>query len=125
MKKQKPINIQLQTIHFPIIAIASILHRISGVISFIIVGVLLWLLGLSLSSPTGFQFVTEIMSNIFIKFVVWGLLTILIYHIISGTRHMLIDFGFIEKTLFLGRISVIAIFIITGILSILSGVFIW
>ncbi len=32
------------TIRFPITAIASILHRVSGVITFIAVGILLWLL---------------------------------------------------------------------------------
>ncbi|MGP1930607.1 MAG: succinate dehydrogenase, cytochrome b556 subunit [Arsenophonus sp. ET-DL12-MAG3] len=125
MKKQRPINIQLQTIHFSIIAIASILHRISGIISFIIVGILLWLLGLSLSSPKGFQFVTEIMCSFFIKFIIWSLLTILIYHVSNGIYHMMMDFNFIDKNLLVGRISVIAIFIITSILSILSWIFIW
>ncbi|MEX7656203.1 succinate dehydrogenase, cytochrome b556 subunit, partial [Pseudomonas aeruginosa] len=41
MKKQRPVNLDLQTIRFPITAIASILHRVSGVITFIAVGILL------------------------------------------------------------------------------------
>lgn len=49
-EKQRPVNLDLQTIRFPITAIASILHRVSGVITFIAVGILLWLLGTSLSS---------------------------------------------------------------------------
>lgn len=63
VKKQRPINLQLQTIHFPVTAIASILHRVSGVITFVAVGILLWLLGLSLSSLEGFQYATEIMHS--------------------------------------------------------------
>lgn len=122
MKKQRPINLQLQTIHFPVTAIASILHRVSGVITFITVGVLLWLLGLSLSSPAGFQYVSEIMDNFFIKFIILGILTALIYHICGGIRHMLMDFGFIDENLFFGRVSAIAAFVITAILSILAGV---
>ncbi|MFS1537898.1 MAG: succinate dehydrogenase cytochrome b556 subunit [Candidatus Phlomobacter fragariae] len=125
LKKQRPINFQLQTIHFPITAIASILHRLSGVITFISVGILLWLLGLSLSSPEGFQYATEIMGSFFIKFIIWGVLTALIYHICGGSRHMLMDFGFIDESLSVGRISAIAAFIITTILSILVGVFVW
>ncbi len=55
VKKQRPVNLDLQTIRFPITAIASILHRVSGVITFVAVGILLWLLGTSLSSPEGFD----------------------------------------------------------------------
>ena len=54
-KKQRPVNLDLRTIRFPVTAIASILHRVSGVITFVAVGILLWLLGVSLSSPEGFQ----------------------------------------------------------------------
>ncbi|MGP1931492.1 MAG: succinate dehydrogenase, cytochrome b556 subunit [Arsenophonus sp. ET-DL12-MAG3] len=125
MKKQRPINLQLQTIHFPIIAIASILHRISGIISFITVGILLWLLGLSLSSPEGFNYVTNIMCNFFIKFIIFTLLTSLIYHICSGIRHMLMDFSLINESLYIGRISTIITFIVTVILSISTGFLLW
>lgn len=54
VKKQRPVNLDLKTIRFPVTAIASILHRVSGVITFVAVGILLWLLGTSLSSPEGF-----------------------------------------------------------------------
>ncbi len=63
VKKQRPVNLDLQTIRFPITAIASILHRVSGVITFIAVGILLWLLGTSLSSPEGFQQAADIMDG--------------------------------------------------------------
>ena len=36
VKKQRPVNLDLQTIRFPITAIASILHRVSGVITFVV-----------------------------------------------------------------------------------------
>ncbi len=50
-------------------AIASILHRVSGVITFIAVGILLWLLGTSLSSPEGFQQAADIMDGFIVKFI--------------------------------------------------------
>ncbi|MGL5372028.1 MAG: succinate dehydrogenase, cytochrome b556 subunit, partial [Plesiomonas shigelloides] len=53
VNKQRPVNLDLKTISFPITAIASILHRVSGVITFIALGILLWLLSLSLSSEQG------------------------------------------------------------------------
>ncbi|MGL1161857.1 succinate dehydrogenase, cytochrome b556 subunit, partial [Vibrio parahaemolyticus] len=44
VNKQRPVNLDLTTIRFPVTAIASILHRVSGVITFVAVGILLWLL---------------------------------------------------------------------------------
>ncbi|KGI83727.1 succinate dehydrogenase, partial [Exiguobacterium mexicanum] len=97
VKKQRPVNLDLQTIHFPITAISSILHRVSGVITLIAVGILLWLLGTSLSSPEGFQYASEIMTGFFAKFILWGILTALAYHICGGIRHMLMDFGCVDE----------------------------
>nr|WP_282744227.1 succinate dehydrogenase cytochrome b556 subunit [Proteus columbae] len=115
----------LQTIQFPLPAIASILHRVSGVIMLVAVGILLWLLGTSLSSPEGFQQAAEIMTGFFAKFILWGILTALAYHICGGIRHMLMDFGFIDETLIVGRKSAAASMVITVILSILAGVLVW
>ncbi|EKT61695.1 succinate dehydrogenase cytochrome b-556 subunit [Providencia burhodogranariea DSM 19968] len=125
VKKQRPVNLDLQTIHFPITAISSILHRVSGVITFIAVGILLWLLGTSLSSPEGFQQVSEIMTGFFAKFILWGILTALAYHICGGIRHMLMDFGYVDETLAAGNSSAKVTFVITVILAILAGILVW
>lgn len=98
VKKQRPVNLDLQTIRFPITAIASILHRVSGVITFVAVGILLWLLGTSLSSPEGFEQASAIMGSFFVKFIMWGILTALAYHVVVGIRHMMMDFGYLEET---------------------------
>ena len=98
LKKQRPVNLDLQTIRFPVTAIASILHRVSGVITFVAVGILLWLLGTSLSSPEGFEQASAIMGSFFVKFIMWGILTALAYHVVVGIRHMMMDFGYLEET---------------------------
>lgn len=105
VKKQRPVNLDLQTIRFPITAIASILHRVSGVITFVAVGILLWLLGTSLSSPEGFLVASSIMDSFFVKFIMWGILTALAYHAVVGIRHLLMDFGYLEETLEVGTRS--------------------
>lgn len=125
MKKQRPVNLDLTTIRFPVTAIASILHRVSGVITFVAVGILLWLLGLSLSSPEGFQQASAIMDSFFVKFIMWGILTALAYHIAGGIRHMLADFGYLAETLQVGTRSAQITFGITVVLSILAGVLVW
>lgn len=125
VKKQRPVNLDLQTIHFPITAISSILHRVSGVITLIAVGILLWLLGTSLSSPEAFQYASEIMTGFFAKFILWGILTALAYHICGGIRHMLMDFGCVDETLAAGNSSAKITFVITVILAILAGILVW
>ncbi len=125
VKKQRPVNLDLTTIRFPVTAIASILHRVSGVITFVAVGILLWLLGLSLSSPEGFLQASAIMDSFFVKFIMWGILTALAYHIAGGIRHMLADFGYLAETLQVGTRSAQITFGITVVLSILAGVLVW
>ncbi|MEQ9886842.1 succinate dehydrogenase cytochrome b556 subunit [Pectobacterium zantedeschiae] len=125
VKKQRPVNLELQTIQFPVTAIASILHRVSGVITFVAVGILLWLLGTSLSSEEGFLRAAEIMDSFIVKFIVWGILVALAYHIVGGIRHLLMDFGYIEEELAAGKRSANISFIITVVLSILAGVLVW
>ncbi|WP_455427401.1 succinate dehydrogenase cytochrome b556 subunit [Dryocola sp. LX212] len=124
-KKQRPVNLDLSTIRFPVTAIASILHRASGVITFVAVGILLWLLGLSLSSPEGFLVASSMMSGFFVKFIMWGILTALAYHVVGGIRHMLMDVGYLEETFLAGKRSAMISFVITVVLSILAGVLVW
>ena len=122
VKKQRPVNLDLSTIRFPVTAIASILHRVSGVITFVAVGILLWLLGLSLSSPEGFLQASAVMQSFFAKFIMWGILTALAYHTVGGIRHMLMDFGYLAETQVVGTRSAQICFGITVVLSILAGV---
>lgn len=125
VKKQRPVNLDLQTIRLPVTAIASILHRVSGVITFVAVGILLWLLGTSLSSPEGFAHAADIMNSLFVKFIFWGILTALAYHVCGGIRHLLMDFGFIEESLAAGTRSAHVAFGLTLVLSVLAGVLVW
>ncbi len=123
-RKSRPVNLDLQTIRFPISAIASILHRISGVITFVAVGILLWLLSISLSSPIGFKEASDIVGGFFAKFVLWGILTALAYHIAGGIRHLLMDMGHFEE-LESGAMSAKVSFVATAVLSILAGIMVW
>ncbi|KZB78996.1 succinate dehydrogenase [Yersinia pestis] len=124
-EKQRPVNLDLQTIRFPVTAIASILHRVSGVITFVAVGILLWLLGLSVSSQEGFMQAATIMNSFFVKFIFWGILTALAYHICGGIRHLLMDFGYLEENLAVGTRSAQVAMGLTLVLSVLAGVLVW
>jgi succinate dehydrogenase / fumarate reductase cytochrome b subunit len=113
------------TIKLPITAYASILHRISGAILFFGIVVLLWGLDKSLASEQGFAEVKECLSGGFAKLVVWGLLSALIYHLLAGIRHLLMDLGMAGHTLEAGKLGSKAVLVIAAVLILLAGVWIW
>lgn len=124
MTKQRPVNLNLSTIRFPATAIASILHRVSGVILFFGVLILLSLLGLSLSSEQGFLEAKALATHPLGKFVLWGILTALAYHLVGGIRHLVMDFRVWEE-LGSGTLSAQLSFALTGVLAVLAGVWLW
>ncbi len=124
VKKQRPVHLDLQTIRFPATAIASILHRISGVIMLFAVGILIWLLSESLASAESFAGIQSLFDNLFVKFVVWGTLTALGYHMVVGIRHLIMDTGRWEE-LNSGNASAKAAFILAAVLSIIAGIWVW
>ncbi|MEC7187427.1 MAG: succinate dehydrogenase, cytochrome b556 subunit [Pseudomonadota bacterium] len=97
MKDTRPVNLDLTTVKFPLPAITSILHRISGVALFFGIGVVLYLLQLSLESEAGFERVTELLRATPVKLMVWLILAGLLYHLIAGIKHLLMDWGFGES----------------------------
>lgn len=122
--KQRPKNLNLFTIHFPIPAIVSILHRISGVILFLFIPVLLWGLNLSLASQQDFDDLHQLLMQPWVKFIIWGSLAAFIYHFVAGIRHLLMDIH-IGETLIAGRITAWATMIISLLLIVLTGVWLW
>ncbi|MBY5993885.1 succinate dehydrogenase cytochrome b556 subunit [Ferrimonas balearica] len=125
VNKQRPVYLDLQQIQFPATAIASILHRVSGVILFVSIAVLLWLLATSLGSAQGFATVSEIMNSLIAKLVVWGILTALAYHLCGGIRHLLMDLGHFEDSMESGNASAKAAMAVTVVLSVLAGIWLW
>jgi succinate dehydrogenase / fumarate reductase cytochrome b subunit len=128
VKKQRPVNIEyttiLTTIKWPAAAIASILHRISGVIMIFAIGILLWTLSLSLSSAEGFAQVKSLLDGVFFTFIITGILSALIYHILGGIRHLLMDLGHFEEKES-GRISAKFVFALWLLLTVAVGVNLW
>ena len=124
MKDNRPVNLDLTKFHFPLPAITSILHRITGVVLFAGTAVLLWLLAESLSSETGFERVQQWLSTPLFKVVLWGILSGLLYHLIAGIRHLLMDAG-IGETLQGGRTGAMLVVILSVISIVLAGVWVW
>jgi len=124
VKKERPVNLDLSTIKLPAAAKASILHRISGVVMLFSLAFLIWAFAVSLSGPEGFAQIEGIMTSFIAKFISWGILTALGFHLIIGLRHLVMDMGYWEE-LDSGRISAIISIALSVIFSVLVGVWLW
>ncbi len=97
VKDTRPVNLDLTTVKFPLPAITSILHRISGVGLFFGIGVVLYFLQLSLESEAGFERVLELLRATPVRRAIWLILAGLLYHLIAGITHLLMDWGLGES----------------------------
>lgn len=123
MHQNRPKNLNLFTIRFPLPAIASILHRVSGFALFLFIPLALWALDTSLTD-TGFDAIHIWLSGGFVKFVFWMLLVPFIYHLVAGIRHLLSDLH-VGNTRQSGKLAALAVFIISTILIVLAGIWLW
>ena len=124
MIKKRPKNLDLTTVSFPVPAISSILHRITGVVLFIAVPILLWMLQKSLDSA-GYAELQAMFTESFLwQFILWAILTSVSYHVIAGVRHLLMDLG-IGESLKGGRRGAWSVLVLSAIAAVLLGVWIW
>ena len=120
VKSNRPVNLSLSTVlavnmKSPV-AIASILHRISGVVIFLLIPVLLYVLQQSLASEAAFAAVkSDVLGGLVGGFLVFVALAGLIYHLVVGAKHLVQDFG-IGETLEGGRLLATLALVLAGVL---------
>ena len=117
---QRPVFIDLTKIKLPMSAFSSITHRLSGMyIFFISLPLFIGLLYLSTSSKSSYDNLHLTLSEIsfFSIFVIFSFL-VLWYHILTGVRHLIMDFFHLGETLvgsYYSSISVLVIWSLTSI----------
>ncbi len=124
MKDNRPINLDLTTLKYPLPAIVSILHRISGAFIFLGVALMLYLLDLSLQSEAGFGRVSELLDHSIFKFLAWAVLAALLFHLIAGLKHLLLDMG-IGESIQGGLLGARLTLVLSAIAMIIAGIWIW
>ncbi|MBF0804254.1 MULTISPECIES: succinate dehydrogenase, cytochrome b556 subunit [Neisseria] len=122
--KQRPVFLEIPNIRLPIPGIVSILHRISGVILFVSLPVLLCLLAGTLSRETSFETYRSVVSNPLVKLILVGLLWAYLHHSLAGIRFLLLD---AHKGLELqtARLTAKTAFVAALVLTVLIGVWLW
>ena len=108
MTAERPVNLSVPGLFaaMPVTAVASILHRITGMVLFAGTAYLCYLLDLALGDQAGFERAAAMLGTPAGKAALWAVLAALSYHLLAGIRHLLLDFH-VGDTLAGSRVSVL------------------
>jgi succinate dehydrogenase / fumarate reductase cytochrome b subunit len=90
-QKAAPKFLNLLAIRLPPGGIASIGHRISGVLMFLSIPIFAWLFGLSLESEQGYRQAAGYLHTTPFRLLSLALVWSLGHHLLAGIRHLLLD----------------------------------
>lgn len=124
MNNKRPKHLALHLIRFPLPAIVSILHRVSGVLLFLSLPLLLWSLQYSLRSIETFTMMGWMFqhpaSKLFLLVMLWAFL----HHLCAGIRYLAIDLDYGVK-LAQARASSKWVLVVSLTLTVLLGARLW
>jgi succinate dehydrogenase / fumarate reductase cytochrome b subunit len=121
MNKKRPKHLAVHLIKLPLSGYISILHRISGVILFLSLPLLLWVLHSSLRSVETYTSLTDLLQNPLSKLICFGLLWAFLHHFCAGIRFLAIDLH-LASSLARARTSSKWVLGVSLVLTILIGV---
>lgn len=124
VKHSRPVNLNLLTIKQPITAVLSIFHRITGILLFLSLPLILWSLGLTLSDEAGFNTMASYLAEPSGKLIALALWFFVSFHLCAGIRHLVMDMGYGES-LRAARVSAMIVMLLTGVLVLLGGIWLW
>jgi succinate dehydrogenase / fumarate reductase, cytochrome b subunit len=116
--RHRPVHLNLFLIRFPIAAVMSGAHRISGVIMVLLLPVAIRLLDLSLAGAQGFATARTLLSLGVAKLVVFLVLWALAHHFLAGLRYLALDLDVgIEREQ--ARVSALGVLALAPVLAVL------
>ena len=124
MKTERPVNLALTTFKYPLAAIVSITHRITGVLLFVGIAFLLYLLDQSLTSAQGLDHARALLALPVPKLLLTAVVATLIFHFVAGIKHLLLDFD-IGDTIEGGLLASQVTFGVSAVLIVVAGLWIW
>jgi len=125
LNSKRPVNLNLFAFRFPLAAMASITHRITGVLLLAGVGLIIYLADLAFTSPEGFASAKALIAaGGFVTFLLWATLVALVYHLLAGIKHILLDFHIGDSVGAAQGLS-IAVIVLTAIDAVLLGAWLW
>jgi len=89
--RRRPKNLNLFTIRLPVNAIISIMHRMSGMVLFLILPAMLWALHQSVASEISYLALAGLLNHWLPKTVLVVLSWAFFHHFYAGLRHLAMD----------------------------------
>ena len=123
-RTHRPIFLDIAKLRFPITALISIGHRISGVLLFLFVPLVIYMLGQSVASEHTFNSLKIWLQHPGIAFLVWMLLSATAFHLFAGIRHLLMDCGLWEH-FNQAKMTAYGVISLTIVSMVLLGVWLW
>ncbi len=118
----------LPTYRWPLASLVSGMHRISGLIMFLLLPFIIWLFDTSLSSEYSFARFSAAFSvglgfvpGWFIKLVTLGLIWAYLHHIIAGVRHLWMDIAHAVSKEFGRRSAIVTLVLSLGLTAVLGA----
>ena len=124
MNKKRPKHLALHLIKLPLPGFVSILHRVSGLLLFLALPLLLWMLQYSLRSIETYTQLQTVFAHTFFKLLMLGLLWAFLHHFCAGLRYLAIDLHYV-RSLAQARSSSKVVLAVSLILTVLLGAKLW
>jgi succinate dehydrogenase / fumarate reductase cytochrome b subunit len=124
MNKKRPKHLALHKIKLPLPGIVSILHRISGLLLFITLPLMLLMLQYSLNSIETYTELMSVLAHPLAKLLLLGLLWGFLHHFCAGLRYLAIDMHLVQD-LAGARTSSKAVMVVSLALTIFLGAKLW
>ncbi len=124
LKRNRPKNLNLLTIRLPIPALVSIMHRVSGAFLFILLPVLLWVLHQSLASAESYHSAQAVLHHPLAKLTCLAVVWAYLHHACAGIRHLALDAHY-GLRLNYARATSRAVLVISGLLTLRMGIWLW
>lgn len=123
-KRNRPKNLNLLTIRLPIPALVSIMHRVSGAFLFMLLPGLLWVLAQSLSNTDSYDLAQTVLHHPVVKLICLMVTWAYLHHACAGIRHLALDAHY-GLRLNYARATSRAVLIISGLLTLRMGIWLW
>lgn len=124
MKTDRPVYLNLLQISLPLAGQVSFAHRVTGIVLFAGIAFGLYVLDMALASPGGFNEASELMQTGLARFIFLGLLFALVFHIVAGVKHLLLDFH-LGDSLEAARLNAVLVIVISVLATAALGVLLW
>lgn len=124
MNKKRPKHLALHLIKLPLPGFVSILHRVSGLLLFLSLPLLLLMLQYSLNSIESYTTLQSVFAHPLVKLMLLGLMWAFLHHFCAGLRYLAIDLHYVHN-LAQARNSSKVVMAVSLILTVLLGVKLW